>query len=157
MKKDGKPLFSKPFKIFIAIIALAILIIGIVYLVKYLKGDFLKLDTLPPKTLKGKIVEIESDDTIIVEVTAERNSDLLKVGEKVKITVNYINASEIESDTAEPVDVTSQYEMQVGDIVNVSFWEDELIEKDGEKYLDNKEGGHSLGIYFSDFENREFQ
>lgn len=46
--------------------------------------------------------------------------------------------------------------MQVGDIVNIKFWEEVLKTENSEKTIDTREDYGEINVYFEDYENRVF-
>lgn len=76
-----------------------------------------------------------------------------KKDENIKLKVGKIYACLVE----EGDDITDKYEMQVGDIINIGFWEDELEKQDDVHYIDLEKNGITLEVYFTDYENRTFR
>lgn len=101
MKIKSKKL-SKPFIVFIAVVLLGVMITGGVYLFRYLRGDFLIYGGEGHmQTFEGKIIQINDDNTIVVEITAERDSDILKLGENLTVKYNIIDVTEIDENNQE--------------------------------------------------------
>lgn len=132
----------------LAVLLIAVVIVLVVMLTR---DDY--LDD-PKKNLigfNGNVVEITSDDSVVIEVTKEKTSEL-KLGEKVTVKYDSVKAEIIENENAEPKDVTEDFEIQVGDEVFLSYLNGTL-EKNGDDYKINK---GALEFYFSDLENRTF-
>lgn len=150
---------NKFFKISLLAIIIFIFVIGIVLIVNSLNANDdkkeKKLDISDnPETFEGKIIEIKEDNTIVIEVTAERTS-LIELGERVKIKYCDISAR-IHYDNGDIEDITDKYEMQVGDIVNGRFWKEDLQTEGNTKFIDFEKSNGGLSVYFSDYENRTF-
>lgn len=99
----------------------------------------------------GKITEIVSDDTVVIEVTKEKTGEL-KVGDKITVKYDRFKAELIENENAEPTDITEDFEIQVGDEVFLSYMNGTL-KRNGD---DLSVRGASIEFYLSDLENRTF-
>ncbi len=139
-----------------------IVVIGIIVLVAVVIGVVILVDHLTEKpdggvhkeVFEGKIIEIIDDNTIIAEATAERTSKV-KLGEKVTIKYHSVYAC-IYNENVENEDITDKYEMQVGDVINIGFWEKDLKTESGTRIIDTQDDFGEITLYFEDYENRTF-
>ena len=91
------------------------------------------------EVLEGKILEIENENMIVIEVT-ETGTNLLDIGEKITLKVGEIN---VNSDSENDI----KHEMQTGDSISTQFWKEDLEIVDGGYYLDLDKIGSTLNIY----------
>lgn len=148
----------------IVLISILVLIVGgfaVYKIVEYKKSKDpanRPIQSVPHYSLQGKIIEIKSDNTIIVEPISENSSMIFNNTDKVMVAFNEVSAVLYNDEPGSQCeDLSDKYEMQVGDIVETEFCDrDILTEKDGYKYLDQKSNGEGICVYFSDYENRVF-
>ena len=80
--------------------------------------------TYKPST-EGRIIGIEDSNTVILEITVEREG--YKVGDKVRVKYDKYVECDINSSTGGE----KEYLPKIGDIISISFWESEKDSKDG--------------------------
>jgi uncharacterized OB-fold protein len=76
-------------------------------------------------SIEGKIIEIEDSNTIILEISVEREG--YKVGDKVRVKYDKY----VECDITSPTGGEKEYLPNIGDVTSVSFWDTEKDSKDG--------------------------
>ncbi len=99
----------------------------------------------------GKIAEITSDDTVVIEVTKEKTGEL-KLGDKVTVKYDSLKAELIENENADPTNITEEFEIQVGDEVHLSYMNGTLKRNGDDLSVKNA----TIEFYLSDLENRVF-
>ncbi len=99
----------------------------------------------------GKITEITSDDTVVIEVTKEKTGEL-KLGDKVTVKYDSLKAELIENENADPTNITEEFEIQVGDEVHLSYMNGTLKRNGDDLSVKNA----TIEFYLSDLENRTF-
>lgn len=136
----------------LAVLLIAVVIVLVVMLTRdnYLDG--------PKKNLigfNGNVVEIISDNAVVVEITKRIDYDL-NVGDKV--TVNYTSATVhmYDAESGDYEGFTNGFELQVGDVVAVQYFEENLKTNGDKIEVDNGDGEVSIDVYLSDLENRTF-
>lgn len=139
----------------IGIIVLVALVIGLILIINHI-NDENEVEKQPDgpsnrESIGAEIIEINADGTIIVKCTKER-TQLIKKDDKVKLKVGRIYACLVE----EGDDISDKYEMQVGDIINIGFWEKDLEKQNDQHYIDLEKNNITLEVYFTDYENRTF-
>ena len=102
---------------------------------------------------KGKVIEIEEDNKIVIEVT--ENGDGYKVGDKIKVKYDKYKECDLNSSFLATKDVLPY----VGDVISIQFWEAEPEGEDGmdliivdeatkfvEEYSDNSNNANNENI-----------
>ena len=148
--KNKKPI------ILICSVLLVALLVGIILIVYHLndENEYEKQPDGPGhrESISAEIIEINADGTIIVKCTKDR-TQLVNKDDMIKLKVGRIYACLVE----EGDDISDKYEMQVGDIINIGFWEEDLEKQNDQHYIDLEKNNITLEVYFTDYENRIFR
>lgn len=147
---------TKRKKITLGVIGGVIVIVAVIVAIVLINKDDIILDNIPPTaSFEGKIVEISSDDTVVVEVTDKRGSET-SVGEKVIVNYTNFTAEYVKDEYTVPEDITDEFELQAGDMVTVQFWKNSLKKNGDSVEIDRTNGGVSMSVRLSNIETRTF-